>query len=289
VTGDSFPGMRTFAAWFVGVALTGSSIACIPATEGLGEGNGEEPAEGLETEDSGAELGGEATESNGEAEENPETGDGDGDGDAEGDGEPLPMCTVAEDPLELGIELFGTSLEPDDCSEPIINARVNAVSEGGSHLMTWCDCNARECVGQALELDISVPDPAWLPGLEVGTCYTFYVYAEELEPGICRRNRVDIGFPGDPVPWYSIGTAREDLDVNGLAISPVLDTECTDSCGEWQVRDVTFASNGSEQTLGWGDSAAIGNYAQIINWHSYVNPDGCGSPAVDVTAWTARP
>jgi hypothetical protein len=287
--------MRTFAAGvgFVGLALTASSIACIPATEGLGEGSGEDLADAPETGDSGDELGGEATESNGEAEENPETGDGDGDGDGDaegdGDGEPLPMCTVAEDPPELGIALFGTSLEPDDCTEPTISARVNVVNDNGSHLMTWCDCNARECIGEALQLDISVPDPDWLPGLEVGTCYTFYVYAEEIEPGICRRNRVDIGFPGDAVPWYSIGAAREDLDHNDLAIAPVLDTECTDSCGEWQVRDVTFASNGSEQTLSWGDSAAIGNYANIINWHSYVNPDGCGKPAVDVTAWTARP
>jgi hypothetical protein len=286
--------MRTFAAWFVGLALTGSSIACTPATYGFGDGGGDDPAEGLETEDSGGELGEEATESQGENDENVETGDGDGDGDGDaegdgdGDGEPA-MCTVVEDPpeIEISIELIGESLEPDDCTEPIISAQVDAVN-GGTHLLTWCDCNARECVGEALQLDINVPDPEWLPGLEVGSCYTFYVYAEEIEPGICRRNRVDIGFPNEP-PWYSTGSAREDLDHNDLAIAPMVDMACNDGCGEWQVRAVTFASNGSEQTLGWGDSATVGSYTKIINWHSYLTPNGCGDPAVDVTAWTARP
>lgn len=285
--GDSFPGMRTYAAWIVGLTLTGSSIACSSATYGLGDDDiGDGAAEGIdpaEAGESGAELG--------ETGEDDSEGDGDGDGDGpagDGDGDevPMQMCMDPPNGPEVNIQLFGPYLAFDDCSEPTISARVDEI-DGGNYELTACACGGEDCNGDDLSLSISVPDPTWLPQVELGTCYYFYFFAEEVEPGVCRRNRVDIAIDKIEPPWYSVGSASEDLDHNGLAITPVVADACTDGCGEWQVRDVEFIANEAEQTLAWGEVAPVGGY-NVVNWQSYATPNGCGGPKSDVTAWTAR-
>jgi hypothetical protein len=126
-----------------------------------------------------------------------------------------------------------------------------------------------------------------MPKLEKGSCHNFRVYTEEIEPGVCRRNRLDIAATELETPWYSVGSASEDLDHEGLVITPVDRDACADACGEWQSRDVMFSAKEGEQTLTWGQVAPLGNF-EVINWRSYVTPDGCGGSSADVTSWTAR-
>lgn len=283
--------MRTLAAWCVGLALTGSAIACTPATYGLGNDDvGDGPADELES-DSG-ELGDGDGDGDGDGETTGDgDGDGDGDGETTGDGDgdgdegPAQSCSEPQD-AGVAIELYGEFLEAEDCHELAFVARVKDVS-GNSHTIAACACDV-ECEGQELKLDITLPDDTWLPGFEGGECAFFYVYAEEVEPGVCRRNRLDIAWSSEEDPWYSVGSASEDLNEKGLKIAPVLADDCSDDCGDWQLRNVTFVSNGSQKTLAWGEVATVGNFFKTVNWSSYVAPDGCGSPGVDITAWTAH-
>lgn len=261
--------MRSSAAWIVGLALTGSSIACNPATHGLGDDeDGVDLAESVGTDDD---------------DDDDSLGETDEEGETTGDGDPLPMCM--DPPIDVGVEiqLHGESLAPEDCGEFEHHARIQSV-ESDKFTLTDCYCD-NECDG-AIELAIALPSPDWLPQLDAGSCYYFYFYAEELEPGVCRRNRVDIAFDPHEAPWYSAGSAREDLDHNGLTIDPIVADACTDACGDWQVRDVTFAVHDVEQTLGWGEDATVGIY-KIVNWQSYATPSGCDTPGADVTSWTA--
>ncbi|HLT38245.1 MAG TPA: hypothetical protein VK034_18295, partial [Enhygromyxa sp.] len=206
----------------------------------------------------------------------------------DGDGDELPMQTCMDPPhgAEIDIKMFGPYFAVDDCSEPIISARVQTV-EGGSYGLTACACGDPECSGDDLQLEITLPDPAWLPQLELGTCYYFHTFAEEVSPGECRRNRIDISVEKDEAPWYSAGSASEDLEHNGISIAPVVADACTDDCGEWQVRDVTFMAHETQQTLSWGEDAWVGGY-KAVNWQSYATPNGCGDPSVDITAWTVK-
>ncbi|MFO7566643.1 MAG: hypothetical protein R6X02_28630 [Enhygromyxa sp.] len=270
--------MRTLAAWVVGLALTGSSIACTSATYGLGDSeDGVEPADSLGTDEFGDE---DATEF---GDEDPSEGEGDpGDGDGE------PMQTCMDPPAHVGVEikLHGESLPVEDCDEPKFSGRITD-AEGGKYSLSACACEDPECDGEQLELDITLPNPEWLPQLDPGTCYFFHLYTEELEPGVCRRNRVDISIDDHEAPWYSAGSASEDLSHNGLTIAPIVADACTDACGEWQVRDITFVAQDNEQTLAWGEDAWVGAY-KVVNWQSYATPSGCGTPGVDVTSWTAK-
>lgn len=273
--------MRTLAAWVVGLTLTGSSIACTSATYGLGDSDdGVEPAEGLETGEFGdeeaAELG----------DDDPSEGDGDPDpGDGDGDSDPMQTCMDPPVDINVDIKLHGEYVAIDDCDEPKLSARVNA-AEAGKYSLTAC-ADVDDCNGEKLELDINLPDPEWLPQLEPGTRYFFHLFTEEIEPGVCRRNRLDISIDKHEAPWYSAGSASEDLSHNGLTIAPIVADACTDACGEWQVRDVTFVAQESEQTLSWGQDAWVGAY-KVVNWQSYAIPSGCGDAGVDITSWTAK-
>ncbi|HVI00039.1 MAG TPA: hypothetical protein VM869_15085, partial [Enhygromyxa sp.] len=197
---------------------------------------------------------------------------------------PALSCKEPDQP-GVAIQLYGAFLEPENCNELAFVARVKAVN-GSSHTIAACACDV-ECEGQELTLEIDLPNPSWLPGFEGGECAFFYVYAEQVEPGVCRRNRVDIAWSADEDPWYSVGSASEDLNHNALALAPVIADDCSDECGSWKLRDVTFVANGSQKTLGWGEVATVGNYVSTVNWSSYVTPDGCGAGS-DVTAWTAH-
>jgi hypothetical protein len=269
--------MRELAALIVGLALTGSSIACSSATYGLGDDDdGVTPADSLDT----GELGDEETEEPGD--DSAETIPNDDDDD-HGDGDPLPMCVDPPIDIGVGIELHGDGLAADPCGEPKFSARIiDAV--GGEFSLTNCNC-VNDC--DAFELAISLPDPAWLPQLDPGTCYYFHFYAEEIEPGVCRRNRIDIAIDDHDSPWYSTGSASEDLDRNGIKILPIVADACTDACGEWQRRDINFVAQEVQQTLSWGENAWIGSY-KVVNWQSYATPSGCGSPGADITSWTAK-
>jgi hypothetical protein len=261
------------------MTLTGSSIACTSATYGLGDSeDGVDPAEGLETGEFGDEEAAEPGDDSSEGDGDPNPGDGDGEGE-------VPMQTCMDPPANVNVEIELHGEYIDDCDEPKLSARVNEAN-GGNYSLTAC-ADVDDCNGEKLELAVTVPDPTWLPQLEPGTRYFFHLYAEEIEPGVCRRNRLDVSIDKHEAPWYSTGSASEDLSQNGLTITPIVADACIDACGEWQLRDVTFVTQESEQTLSWGDSAWVGAY-KIVNWQSYATPSGCGTPGVDITSWTAK-
>ncbi len=272
--------MHSLSAWtfpgVAGFALAASSIACSPSTNGYGgddiayDGESEESDGGLDDEPSGG----------AEADTNANPMD-------DGDGEAEQQCEdpQVDDPVE--IQLLSNDLEQGDCSEPSFRGRV-AVADVGTYGLFACNCEEDpQCEGEKFELTLALPDPEWLPKLEVGSCEYFHIYSEEIEGGVCRRNRVDVSKTKLDTPWYSVGSASEDLDHNGLVVTPVESDACADECGEWQLRDVIFTAKDTEQTLSWGQVAPVGTF-EIVNWRSYVTPSGCGAPSVDVTAWTAH-
>lgn len=263
--------MRTLSAWTIagvwGLALATSSIACIPATDGLG---GDLAAD---TGDIGAEDG----DAGDDTSANPND---------DNDGDPQQKCEDPQGNDEIGIYLVGEVQELESCEELSFSAKVAVVNVGVYGLVA-CDCADIDCGGESFELGIQLPDAEWLPELEPGSCHHFRVYTEEVEPGVCRRNRVDISTSEAESPWYSTGSASEDLDHNGLEIMPVAGQACSDACGEWQTRDVMFAAKDTSEILSWGQSAPIGQF-EVVNWRSFVTPAGCGHPSVDLTAWTAR-
>jgi hypothetical protein len=290
--------MRTLVtAWRRGSSLRlGSStvallLGCTPATFGFGDADEDVFA----TDDAGAELGGEGggpttgddPGGDGDAGDG-DPGDGpDGDGDS-GDGEVGEDCVDHQVPPPVAIELTGAGIPAHDCQNPEFAAWVLA-AEPGEYLLDHCPCNVPECGGVESQLSITQPDPDWLPSLEVGGCYYFYLYAEAIEPGVCRRSRLDIRvLPAAPL-WYSTGAAAETLDVNGFTLEPVFAESCHDGCGAWEIRDVTFETNGASATLGQAESAMLGDDYQIVNWGSYRAESGeCeGMQSTDVTAWTA--
>jgi hypothetical protein len=207
----------------------------------------------------------------------------------------LPECAEPNFEAAVSVEFESKDPLPDLCADLSFSAEV-AVAVGGHYGLIACDCDAPGvCNGEKFELSLRLPHPGWLPALLPGSCHRFRVFTEEVSPGVCRRNRVDIAHgPADP-PWYSTGAAREDLDHGGLAVIPratPVET-CRGECGAWQLREVEFTVPDAEPlTLGWDQSGFVGPY-EVIHWRSFVGPEGCGEPAMatrtsEITAWTAR-
>lgn len=189
----------------------------------------------------------------------------------------------------VAIQLDDGIMPLDNCTEADFSARV-AVAAGGIYGLTVCDCDAKLCDGKDFELTVEVPDPKWLPDLLVGDCAEFHLFTEELSPGSCRYNRIDIAGWKMPLLMYSAGSAGEDLRSDRFEVRPFDARECTDECGAWKDRNVEFSAEAhnvkQHVTLGPGHSGYVG-LLQVINWGSYQVPE-CGNPAADITSWAAR-
>ncbi len=269
------------AAGLLGSALV-TVLACNPATQGLGE----EVAGDDESGDPEPEIGAPADEGD------DSNNDGMNDDGEDGDGGEAALCVDPRKRDIVLLELRGQQFDDEeqglhDCSELIFEARV-VVAKPPYYGLYECDCSEEpDCTGDGFELGVFVPDPEWEPTLEPGDCNVFHVFSQEIEPGVCERNRVDISTTKQAPPWYSVGSAREDLQRNGVALTPIEAERCTDECGDWVRRDAIATTADGEQLLGWGESAALGDY-EIMLWRSYLTPDGCGEPALELTSWTAR-
>lgn len=187
-----------------------------------------------------------------------------------------PACAEPRPEGDVVISLLGAGLTPDDCRELEFDAKVDVASVGIYGLLT-CACDDPVCAGDKLELELTQPDPNWMPDLVPGTCHHFHVFAERTGPGVCRRNRLDIATREREPAWYSTGSAREDLDHNGLMLTPRPSVACDEGCGTWHRRAVavTIENGGATATLDWGEVAQIGDY-EVVDWWSYRSPDGCG-------------
>lgn len=209
--------------------------------------------------------------------------DGDGDGDDDGDGDGDGDCPTVE---ELIVEVDSLGLPPGDCGEFVLEARV-AVAHTGIYGLYDCPCGVDpQCTGEKYELSMVLPDLDWLPVLEKNDCNVFHVLTEEVKPGVCRVNRIDISTAAGHRPWYSVGaTASEDLERNGFAVELAGErgVDCKGGCGSWATRKAVFAAQGeSTEPLEWGESSFLGDYEAKL-WHAYEDCDGRGR-----VAWVAR-